>query len=77
MSKLMIKFITIVFINFLIFFVLIILFELTCGYWFDKYNFGPYMREFRLKSNPYTVELMEQDMIIFTYEIIMDSEEKK
>ena len=56
MSKLMIKFITIVFINFLIFFVLIILFELTCGYWFDKYNFGPYMREFRLKSNPYTVE---------------------
>tara|TARA_E500000331_G_C17222208_1_gene698645 strand:- start:620 stop:1711 length:1092 start_codon:yes stop_codon:yes gene_type:complete len=52
----MTKFIKTVSINFLIFFVLVVLFELTCGYWFDKYNFGPYMREYRLKSNPYTVE---------------------
>ena len=52
----MTNFIKTVSINVLIFFVLVVLFDLTCGYWFDKYNFGPYMREYRLKSNPYTVE---------------------
>ena len=52
----MIKFIKIGFLNLFIFFVLVLLSELTFGYWFDKYNFGPYMREFRLKSNPYTIE---------------------
>ena len=52
----MINFIKIGFLNLFIFFVLVLLSELTFGYWFDKYNFGPYMREFRLKSNPYTIE---------------------
>jgi len=61
----MIKFTKIIFLNFLIFFVLVLLFELTCGYWFDRYNFGPYMREFRMKSNPYTIEFegMKYDYI--------------
>jgi len=52
----MIKFIKIIFLNLFIFFGLVLLSELIFGHWFDKYNFGPYMREFRLKSNPYTIE---------------------
>ena len=38
--------------NFLIIFSFIVLIELIFGYWFDKYNFGPYMREHRMKNQP-------------------------
>jgi|TARA_B110000438_G_C15753340_1_gene624012 lysophospholipase L1-like esterase len=40
------------FTNFLILFSFIVLVELIFGYWFDKYNFGPYMREHRMKNQP-------------------------
>ena len=38
--------------NFLILFLFIVLVELVFGYWFDKDNFGPYMREHRMKNQP-------------------------
>ena len=38
--------------NFLILFSFIVLIELIFGYWFDKDNFGPIMREHRLKNQP-------------------------
>ena len=38
--------------NFLILFSFIVLIELIFGYWFDKANFGPIMREHRLKNQP-------------------------
>ena len=41
-----------IFKNFLIVIFFIILIELFFGYWFDKYNFGPYMREHRMKNQP-------------------------
>jgi len=40
----------VIFINFLFFFLLIISIELIFGHWFDKNNFGPYMREHRMKK---------------------------
>ena len=40
-------------INVFFFFIFFLVFELIFGYWFDKYNFGPYMREHRLKKIPY------------------------
>ena len=39
------------------FFIFIIIFELIFGYWFEKYNFGPYMREHRMKNIPYQINL--------------------
>ena len=42
----------ILFVNFLILFFFIVLIELFFGYWFDKDNFGPYMREHRMKNQP-------------------------
>ena len=47
------KKIKLVSINITFFFLLVIIFELLFGYWFAKYNFGPYMREHRLKKIPY------------------------
>ena len=44
--------------NFFILFFFIALIELIFGYWFDKDNLGPYMREHRMKNQP----------IIYTYE---------
>ena len=38
-------------INFLIFLVGVLIVEIFFGYWFSKHNFGPYMREHRLKKN--------------------------
>jgi lysophospholipase L1-like esterase len=46
----MIKFLKIVFYNFLILITFILLTEIFFGYWFDKDNFGPYMREHRMKN---------------------------
>ena len=39
--------------NLLFFLIFLIMIELIFGYWFEKYNFGPYMREHRLKKIPY------------------------
>ena len=41
------------FTNIFFFIIFIIVVELIFGYWFEKYNFGPYMREHRLKKIPY------------------------
>jgi lysophospholipase L1-like esterase len=38
--------------NIIIVFLCVILIELFLGYWFDKDNFGPYMREHRMKNQP-------------------------
>jgi lysophospholipase L1-like esterase len=51
--------------------VLLILFfisfvEIFFGYWFDKNNLGPYMREHRMKKNLYTLKTSEQTYN-FTY----------
>ena len=35
---------------------IIVLIELIFGYWFDKDNFGPFMREHRNKNNSYTLK---------------------
>jgi len=56
--KSLIKLITI---NLITFFLLIILIELFFGYWFDKNNFGPYMREHRLKKILYKVNYNQKN----------------
>ena len=44
--------IKIVLVNFLVFLVSILIIEVFFGHWFAEHNFGPYMREHRLKKNP-------------------------
>jgi len=44
------NFFKIFFYNLIIFFSFILILELIFGYWFDKDNFGPYMREHRMKN---------------------------
>ena len=44
------KFFKIIFYNLILLFSFILLIELFFGYWFDKDNFGPYMREHRMKN---------------------------
>ena len=51
--------------NFLIIFSFIVLIELIFGYWFDKYNFGPYMREHRMKNQP---TIVNYDGKIYNYD---------
>ena len=46
----MIKTIKLFLYNLIFFLVAIIIIELIFGYWFDKNNFGPYMREHRMKK---------------------------
>ena len=41
-------------INILIFFIILLIIEILFGYWFDKNNFGIYMRSHRLKQNHYS-----------------------
>ena len=50
------KTLKVVSINFFIFLFLILVIELLFGYWFDKNNLGPYMREHRMKKNPISVK---------------------
>ena len=45
--------------NLLFFLIFFIIIELIFGYWFEKYNFGPYMREHRLKKIPYQMTYNE------------------
>tara|TARA_B100001559_G_C16440434_1_gene594141 strand:- start:231 stop:1277 length:1047 start_codon:yes stop_codon:yes gene_type:complete len=44
------KFFKIIFFNLTIFLTFVLFFELFFGYWFDKDNLGPYMREHRMKN---------------------------
>ena len=52
----------IIFSNIFIVFLCIILIETLFGYWFDKDNFGPYMREHRMKNQ--TVVWKQKDEVI-------------
>ena len=55
-----------VYYNLLIFFLFFLIIEIIFGYWLDKDNFGPYMREHRLKKNSYSVTFNNQTYD-FTY----------
>jgi lysophospholipase L1-like esterase len=61
------KIIKIIFLNFLFSLTIIFIIELLFGYWFDKNNFGQYMREHRMKKNDYTL-LLDGNTYNFTYE---------
>ena len=54
------KFIKIFFYNLLILFFAFISIEIIFGYWFDKDNLGPYMREHRMKKNFYSLKYDDQ-----------------
>ena len=49
------KIIKIISLNFFIFFLFFLAIETLFGYWFDKDNLGPYMREHRMKKNSLSV----------------------
>ena len=49
-----------IFINFFILLLLIISIELIFGHWFDKNNFGPYMREHRMKKVIYQLNYNDE-----------------
>ena len=53
------KIFKILLVNILIIFLLIFSIEIIFGYWFDKDNLGPYMREHRMKKNAYTLKYEE------------------
>ena len=57
----LIRFLKILLINILIFITLIFLVEIFFGYWFDKDNLGPYMREHRMKKNLYQLKTDEKN----------------
>jgi len=48
--------IKVIIINLISILFIIVLIELVFGYWFDKNNFGPFMREHRMKNNAYTLK---------------------
>ena len=52
----MIKTFKIALYNLLFFLITFITIELIFGYWFDKNNFGPYMREHRMKKVEYSLQ---------------------
>ena len=56
--------------NLISFFLFILIIELIFGYWFEKYNFGPYLREHRYKKVPYQ---MTFDNIKYNYDYIKNS----
>ena len=60
----------ILFVNFLILFFFIVLIELFFGYWFDKDNFGPYMREHRMKNQP-TIISFENETYKYNYKNLL------
>ena len=57
----MIKYLKIIIVNFLSFITLALIVEITFGYWFDKDNLGPYMREHRMKKNLYTLKMNNEE----------------
>ncbi len=50
------KVIKIISLNLFFFLITFLLIELIFGYWFDKDNLGPYMREHRMKKNPISLK---------------------
>ena len=71
------KLIKILFYNLLIFLLFFLTIEIFFGYWFDKDNMGPYMREHRMKKNFYSLKYNDQIYDLFMKEIIMVLEVKK
>ncbi len=63
----MIKAFKIIFINTFIFFSSVIVIEIFFGYWFDKDNYGPYMREHRLRKTNYEIKY-QNNKYNFIYE---------
>ena len=53
------KILKIIFINFFVFICFLFLIEIFFGYWFDKDNLGPYMREHRMKKNSISVKFKD------------------
>ena len=53
------KIFKIILINFFIFIFSLFLIEIFFGYWFDKDNLGPYMREHRMKKNSISVKFKD------------------
>ena len=51
------KLVKIFFYNSIFFFLFFLVVELIFGYWFDKNNLGPYMREHRMKKIDYTLRI--------------------
>lgn len=54
------KIFKVTFINILVFITLLIVIELIFGHWFDKDNFGPYMREHRMKKTLYQLNYKKE-----------------
>ena len=63
----MLNLIKLILINFLIFIISIVLIEIFFGYWFDKDNLGPYVREHRLRKVNYELNLNDEN-IKFIYQ---------
>ena len=63
----MIKVFKVVLINISIFFISALIIEFFFGYWFDKDNYGPYMREHRLRKTNYEIKY-ENNTYEFIYE---------
>jgi len=62
----MIKFLRIIIINIFIGLILSFSLELVFGYWFDKDNLGPYVREYRMRKNTYDV-VFDKKRYVFEY----------
>ena len=66
MKKKLYLLLRIIFTNIFIVFIFVTLIELFFGYWFDKDNFGPYMREHRMKKEKIIWE-SEDEIIQYDY----------
>ena len=62
----MVKFLRITVINIFIGLILFCSLELVFGYWFDKDNLGPYVREYRMRKNTYDV-VFDKKRYVFEY----------
>ena len=63
----MFKAFKIIFINTFIFLFSVVVIEIFFGYWFDKDNYGPYMREHRLRKTNYEIKY-QNNKYNFIYE---------
>ena len=70
------KIFKIVLINIFFFIFSFFLIEIFFGYWLDKDNLGPYMREHRMKKNSISVKFNDKNYN-FVIEIITDLEVRK
>ena len=67
----MFKAFKIIFINTFIFLFSVVVIEIFFGYWFDKDNYGPYMREHRLRKPIMKLNTKIISIILSMREIIM------